>query len=541
MYLKKVVQKNWGGSSRTYLQFVESVRTENGPRQNILANLGRIDNKEGKEKLEILASSIIKIAETLELLDFEKDIKAEWAKEMGPNLIFRRLFEKLNIDKIIDQTITEETRTEFDVKDSLFNLMLNRLTEPCSKHNMTNWQKEQYGVEEHNLQHYYRSMDHLYDNKEQLEDLIFKNMKTHSSDRENRVNFALFDTTTLVYYGDGDEEESLLNYGFSKARRSDLKQIVVGLALTSDGIPLSHDVYSGNTNDVTCFKNIIDKFVDKHREKNITFIGDRGMISNKNMEHLEQSGYSYILGFRMRTIKKDERAEVLNKANLNKIKKTLEFKNIEYKGRRLIVYFNPERAEIEAAKREEILNRIKDKIKNGKIESIIENKDYKRFLKIEGKAPILDKEKIDKDSLFDGIFILTTNTNMSAREVVQNYRSLWMCEFSFRTLKSELEMGPIYHWKNRRIVSHIFICFLALILRVMLTKELKRLSKDISYIDVLRDLKALYATKIKVKSVEVVTRTEIRDNAKMAFKAIGMAFPTRVLSHQSSKHIVIEK
>ena len=98
MYLKQVIQKNPSGSTRTYLQFVESIRTEKGPRQNILANLGRIDNKEGKERIEILANSIVKIAETLDLLDLDKDIEGEWAKELGPALVFRKLFERINLE-----------------------------------------------------------------------------------------------------------------------------------------------------------------------------------------------------------------------------------------------------------------------------------------------------------------------------------------------------------------------------------------------------------------------------------------------------------
>ena len=405
---------------------------------------------------------------------------------------------------------------------------------------MIPWQEEHYGINRYDLQHYYRSMDHLYENREELEESIFNNMKKLSSSRGSNINLALFDTTTIVYYGEGKEEESLLDYGFSKARRSDLKQVVVGLALTSDGVPLSHDVYSGNTNDISCFKELIEKFSKKHHAKNVTFVGDRGMISNKNMEYLESSGYSYVLGFRMRTIKKSERRDVLEKANLFKIKENLEFKNVDYKGRRLVVYYNQERAEIEAKQRDELIQRIEEKIKIGKIESIIENKDYKRFLKIEGKAPILDKEKIASDALYDGIFVLTTNTNMSASDVVKTYRSLWKCEFSFRTLKSELEMGPIYHWKNRRIVSHVFICFLALILRVILTRELKKISKDISYIDALRDLRNFYAMKINIKSSSVITRTEITEGTKAAIKAVGMAFPKRVLHHESSKILVVE-
>ena len=77
------------------------------------------------------------------------------------------------------------------------------------------------------------------------------------------------------------------------------------------------------------------------------------------------------------------------------------------------------------------------------------------------------------EAVYDGIFVITTNTKRSAADVIDTYRSLCQCEFSFRTLKSELAMSSIYHFKERRIVSHIFICFLALICRIMLAKKIK--------------------------------------------------------------------
>ena len=113
-------------------------------------------------------------------------------------------------------------------------------------------------------------------------------------------------------------------------------------------------------------------------------------------------------------------------------------------------------------RREELLARIQDRIKNGTILSVVSNADYKKFLKIEGKNPILDIEKIQADALYDGIFILTTNTRFRAEDVVSRYRDLWQCEAGFRSLKSELEIQPLYHRKERRIRSHVFICFIAL-------------------------------------------------------------------------------
>lgn len=539
MYLKKVLQKNKDGTDRVYLQFVESVRKDGKPRQNILVNLGRIDDKSGKEKMELLATALVQLAETIDILDLQKDVEGLWSKELGPHLIFSKLFEKINLKSILSQGLNTQVKSEFDSADAIYNLILNRLTEPRSKNATIDWQTNQYGINQYDKQHYYRAMDHLEEHREEIEQSLFDHMKSLSSEKKKSYNIALFDTTTLVYFGKGQEEESLLDFGFSKAHRSDLKQVVVGLALTGDGVPLSHQVYSGNTNDVSCFTDLINKFVEKHQQNAVTFVGDRGMISHKNIQLLHDSGYNYVLGFRMRTIKKEERAEILNKVNLKEIKENLEYKDVTYKNLRLVVCYNKERAEKDAKKRQEILERIKNKIAGGKITAIIDNTEYKKYLKIEGESPKLDQEKISQDQLFDGIFILTTNTKMRAGEVVSTYRSLWMCEAGFRALKSDLEMGPIYHYKDRRIRSHIFICFLALILRVMLTKYLKQINQDASYKKVIGELKRLSAIKVKIKKSTIILRTEITENAKLAFKALGSSFPKKVLHHENNNSLVI--
>ena len=290
-------------------------------------------------------------------------------------------------------------------------------------------------------------------------------MKSQSKASAKDLSVALFDTTSVIYYGEGDEEESLLKHGFSKERRSDLKQIVVGLAMTKDGVPISHEVFSGNTNDQSCFKDMIRKFSSKYTERHVTFVGDRGLINNKNVNFLITSGYSYILGFKMRSIPKSERSDIFAHKKWKPITKELEYRDINYRGQRLVLYYNKERARKDRFRREELLARIQEKIKNGTILSVVSNADYKKFLKIEGKNPSLDMEKIKADALYDGIFILTTNTKFRAGDIVSRYRDLWQCESGFRSLKSELEIQPLYHRKERRIRAHVFICFIALIFK----------------------------------------------------------------------------
>ena len=117
----------------------------------------------------------------------------------------------------------------------------------------------------------------------------------------------------------------------------------------------------------------------------------------------------------------------------------------------------------------------------------------------------IDQEKIKAD----GIFILTTNTKLKAKEVVSRYRDLWQCESGFRSLKSELELQPLFHWQERRIRSHVFICFMALIFKNMLLKKMQEVDSQVSYLKVLREL-------IRQKNTEAPTlflKHQISDNS----------------------------
>jgi transposase len=323
-------------------------------------------------------------------------------------------------------------------------------------------------------------MDHLIDHKDEIEQNIFFNQADLF---HQELDIVLFDTTSLVYYGDGPdargedkpEDEQLLDYGFSKARRSDLKQIVVGILMSKDGIPLAHEAFSGNTNDVKCFSQIIDQLKNKYNVSNIALVGDRGMISKSNVGEIEDSGLKYILGYRMRTISKDERKVVLRKANLRKLKNLeLQFKEVEYRGQRLIVCYNAERAEKDKEHRESEITKLKEKLKNSSsIKQLISNPHHRKFLKIndEKTKAELDLKKIKEDEIHDGVFVLTTNTRLSCLQVVERYKDLWQIEAGFRQLKSELKLGPIYHHKDRRIRAHVMICFMAFCLRVTLYKK----------------------------------------------------------------------
>jgi transposase len=542
MFIRRSTAKNKDGSKRVYFQLAESVRVNGKPRNRVICSLGRADDEATQIKIQKMAESLIEASEKHSLFQLADNLKAEASKEYGPFLVFQRLFKETGMEEILRVALSD-TQTEFDVLQALFNLILNRLTEPVSKRQMTLWEADVEGATEFDLHQYYRAMDHLIDHKDEIEQNIFFNQADLF---HQELDIVLFDTTSLVYYGDGPdargedkpEDEQLLDYGFSKARRSDLKQIVVGILMSKDGIPLAHEAFSGNTNDVKCFSQIIDQLKNKYNVSNIALVGDRGMISKSNVGEIEDSGLKYILGYRMRTISKDERKVVLRKANLRKLKNLeLQFKEVEYRGQRLIVCYNAERAEKDKEHRESEITKLKEKLKNSSsIKQLISNPHHRKFLKIndEKTKAELDLKKIKEDEIHDGVFVLTTNTRLSCLQVVERYKDLWQIEAGFRQLKSELKLGPIYHHKDRRIRAHVMICFMAFCLRVTLYKKLKNYfqKEEFSITSLIRDLKALHAIELNVEGKRIKLRTELREGANHLFRAIGMRPPNRIIESE---------
>ena len=539
MYLKTLTQKNKSnGHVRKYLQIVESRRVNGSPRQKVLLSLGRIDTPEGRKLLESLAEAFIQASERHSLLDLREDLKAHSTRELGTTLVFRRIWEDLGLAELLSSEMSE-VETEFDLPEAVFNMVLNRLSDPSSKRQLETWQKSVEGIESFGLHQYYRALDYLVNHKDALEKRIFNRMRDlfHAD-----VDVILFDTTTVAYYGDSDQHEDLLEYGFSKIRRGDLKQIVVGVIMSKQGIPLGHEVFEGNRNDVTCFSQIINQVSEKYKVDRVIMVGDRGMISKNNIRHLEQKNYKYIFGYRMRTIRQEDRHKVFSEKEFRKLKNVdLQFKEATYDGKRLIVCYSEERAEKDRLHRENILERIKDKIKSGKLSSIVENTHYKRFLRIRGEKPVIDTDKVKRDAMYDGMFVLTTNTNQSALAVVEAYKDLWQVELAFRQLKSELEMGPIYHWKDRRIRAHVMICFLAFVLRTVFYKKLKKEDRNMSYTAIMADVKALRTCEVSVKGQKIKLRTELEPGAVKAFRAIGMRPPSHLLSKVTLEGVVIRQ
>lgn len=526
MFVRVKSYKNKDGSIREYLFLVATKRIKGQVRQITVANFGRLEDID--KVLPGVVENLSKYTSKLQLITASKDMRSDWTKEYGPVIIFRKVWEKIGLDKCLSR-YTNSRKIGFDAKELIYAMVLNRLIEPKSEMAIHEWIKDVYGLKEvRDLHQWYRALDFLITNKDKLEKDLFEENKDLFN---QEIDVVLMDTTSLVYFGDGQKAESILDYGYSKQKRFDLKQVIVGILMTKEGIPIGHEVYPGNTNDITAFKEMIDTVQARFKIRRVIIVCDRGMISEGNIRMLHENNYEYIIGMRMRQFKEKDAQKILSVKNMIPVTKDLKGKEVRFKDRRLIVCFNQEQALKDKHKREEIITRLIIKLKTQGLKSLLIHKEYSKYLKIKASKPELNEEKIKTEELFDGKFVLQTNTTFNWKDVILSYKDLWKVEAGFRTLKNELEMGPIYHYTEHRIRAHIFICFLALMLKTVLHKSLLNTDSSLSLTKVLEDIKKIKAVQLTIGNRPVVLRTELQGDAHYAFKATQLKIPPRILDN----------
>src|SRR5262249_55765768 len=218
-------------------------------------------------------------------------------------------------------------------------------------------------------------------------------------------------------------------------------------------------------------------------------VGDRGMVSAKNLAALEALGVQSIVGVKMRGVR-EVRDEVLARAGRYPlVRENRQVKEVQLEDRRYIVCFNPEEAAKDRADREQILATLEKKLASGGVKRLIPNRGYRRFLKIRAGQCTIDQQRVEEDTRYDGKYVLRTTTDLPAEEVALAYKNLLWIERLFRDLKSLLETRPIYHhWLKDNAKGHIFACFLALYLVVVLRKKIAALGRSIEWADLIRDL-----------------------------------------------------
>ena len=509
MFIRPIYKKS-KGKRLAYWALVESYRTAKGSRQRIIAYLGQL--KESKRKGIKHAAKGNK-PHWIQAQLFNNDtIEPEWVeinangvrveneKAFGGPWMALQLVKLLGLDDFLKQHLPSNDE---QVPWSLVSLILVicRLLNPSSElHIAEHYYKstalsDLLGVSDDAVydNRLYRGLDKLLPHKDALETYLKNKLGTLFN---LDFDILLYDVTSTYFEGQCNGNP-LAKHGHSRDHRGDCKQVCIGLVVTKEGIPLGYEVFAGNTHDSKTYQEIILKMESKYGKANRIWCSDRGMTSEANIEFLKQEGRQFIIGTSKAELKKFERELLANDWNL--VREGLEVKLCPRDGDTYVLCRSADRREKEKAMHDRFVVRMEKALE--KVRASCEKRKCKKEVidrrvgrircqnsrgaglfdivvkEEDGRAVISWTKKESWKSwaaLSEGCYLLRTNiTDWSAEDLWQAYVQLTEAEAAFRIEKSDLRIRPIWHQKEDRVLSHIFVCFLAYVLWTTLGRMVK--------------------------------------------------------------------
>jgi transposase len=451
MFLRKI--KNRSGSSS-----VQIISKASG-RYKVLKTIGSSSTEQELQKLWFLGKQEIeKLSAQSALFVSEKDTLVEQVmnslgnasiRTVGPELIFGKIYDHIGF-QVIEQEMFRH-------------LVISRLAFPLSKLKTVDYLYRYQGVQL-DIDAVYRFLDKLNSSlKAQVEQVAFTHTKKIL---ENNLSVVFYDMTTL--YFEASDEDDLRKTGFSKDGKHQHPQIYLGLLVGLGGYAIGYEIFEGSIYEGHTLIPFLEKAAAKFNLGKPIVIADAGLLSMGNLAELTQRNYQYIIGARLKSESKTIKQKILStsweEGHVVNIKKD--------DGTKLVVAFSNNRAAKDQHNRQRGLQRLEKQIKAGRLtKSNINNKGYNKYLKMQGKITIeIDYEKFKADKSWDGLKGYITNTQLGAKQVIENYKNLWHIENAFRMSKTDLRIRPIYHRLRHRIEAHVCISFTA----YCIYKELER-------------------------------------------------------------------
>jgi hypothetical protein len=520
-----------------YLYLVENAREGGRHVQRVVKALGRRDEVEASGMLDALVASAARHSRrSIVLSRFYRGELAELRRvSIGPDLVFGRLWRETGCAEVI-RALLVGRRFGFDVERAIYLTVLHRLMVSGSDRHASRWHQgfRIPGAEELTLDHAYRAMiwlgEEIADGRTTT-DAIEEDLYRHRQELFGEVSIAFFDTTSLYFEGAGGQ--TLGQFGHSKDYRPHLKQVVLGMVLDGDDRPFASFLWPGNTADVTRLMPVVQRLRERFGIAQVCIVADRGMISAATIAALERAGLAYILGVRERSTK-EVRNEVIEDDGVavplviprQKGETQLAITETTLKGRRYVLCRNEEEARKDADRRAAILAGLDRKLARGD-KALISNKGFRRFVKTIGSGNFsIDDDKVEADAKFDGLFVLRTNTKLSALQVVLRYRNLLAVEDTFKTTKALLTTRPIFHKTDAAIRGHIFCSFLAVLLRKELFDRLAaRRHGDLEWQHIVDDLDELSEIEVEQDGRRALLRTAPGATIDPLCRALGITLP----------------
>jgi transposase len=511
MYLRKIQRRNKDGSVVRYLQLAHNRRKDGTTQAEVLVNFGREDRLDVEGLRRLVASINRYLGEdddaAAPLGTEARPLTVESSRPLGASWLLDGLWKLLGIDAALACRI-DGRRFRTDLERTIFALVANRAIAPASKLAAAEWATFDQvipGLEALAEQHAYRAMDLLVeaDTQGAVQEAVFFSA-AHLLNLE--VDLVFFDTTSTYFERDTPDDADgagsrLRQYGHSKDHRKDLPQIVIGLAVTREGIPVRCWTWPGGTNDQTVITEVKDGLRDWRLGRVVT-VCDSGFSSEDNQAYLRRAGGHYLTGIKMRESSRRADQALARQGRYQQVRDNLRVKEVRLDGddgRRWIICHNPAEAERDQSRREDQLAAIRDELARITTARAADAAKAKAKAATTGKrAPApsdaphrkaecalrdhptlgrwlrqhpttgrlsINTAKITAEARLDGKYLLaTSDPDLPAEDVALGYKNLLEAERAFRTMKSTLDLRPVYHRLDQRIRAHVLLCWLALLL-----------------------------------------------------------------------------
>jgi Transposase DDE domain len=503
MYLRSTPRRNKDGSEVRYLQLAHNVWDPQKRRSavQVVYNFGREDAA-NREALQRLAASVTRFLDPdAALAASAGGLEFTESRPLGGTWVLDALWSRLGIGKEMRRLLKGRRRDE-TAERVLFALVANRALAPSSKLAAARWVNEDVlvaGLPATSDDACYRAMDWLTEIKDDLERKVFDNLATLLN---LEVDLLFFDTTSTYFVTEGEDEpvfrddqgmplasgsidsdgegqrepQPFRTWGKSKDHRDDLPQIVIGMAVTRDGIPVRVWCWPGDTPDSALIRQVKDDMRDWCLSK-VIWVADRGFTSAANRRYLRKGGGSYIIGEKLRSGSADADAALSRQGRYKDVAGNLKVKEVKIaEDERFVICFNPEAAERDAAVRARMIARLEEMIsqsdrlsrdKRAELRGVISTRPgVNRYLRVTpGGLLRTDAAKAKAEENLDGKYLLrTADPKLSAEDIALGYKQLLEVKRGWRDMKQVIDLRPVYHRRENRIRAHVILCWLALLL-----------------------------------------------------------------------------
>jgi hypothetical protein len=567
MYLRETKRRNADGTTVSYLALAYNERdpVTGVPKAHVVHNFGRTDLVD-QEALARLVRSISRFLDPADaiLATNSEEVAVTDSRPMGSSWLADQLWERLGIGAAITKTASGRRLDAELVERVIFSMVANRLSvKPLSKLAGCGWVKRRAFVEglpEVTDDACYRAMDVLIDGLAELQKAVFFSVANLLN---LEVDLLFFDTSSTYFETDRLEEEDLVSdtddadgsddevprhvalsergtraYNkASKDHRPDLPQVVLGMAVTRQGIPVRVWTFPGNESDQVIIRKVKDDLGSWNLNR-VVWVLDRGFTSAENRRYLQRAGGHYIVGEKLRGDSTEAALALARPGRYHPVAGNLSVKEVRVDNGtmrdRFVICHNPERALRDAAIRSEIVAHLEGKIassdamaptKRAEYYGVLSTKPtFKRFLRRTASGKLrIDRAAVTREAKLDGKFLLrTSDESLSAEDIALGYKALLEAERGWRDTKSTIDIRPVYHHREDRIRAHVQLCWLALLVLRVAEVEVNDTWRNIR-----SELDRMHLVTFASLQGTVSQRTELTPGQRTILSALKLPEPPR--------------